>query len=106
MMSLTTSLGRLCSKPSTLALLVLLQYSLSDFYAQTKGSVFNILWVLVFGFATLNILGLTLRRFEPRKGGLNFGEVLAIAVVFLSAFLLGLEMLSVFHIFPIKLPAR
>jgi len=44
-----------------------------------------------------------LRRFEPRRSGLNFGEILAIAVVFLSVILLALEMLNIFHIFPIHL---
>jgi len=78
----------------------------SDLYNQKKGSVYNILWVLVFGFATLNILGLVLRRFEPRRSGLNFGEILAISVVFLSIFLLAMEMLNLFHIFPIKLNPR
>jgi hypothetical protein len=76
---------------------------LSDLWAEKKGSVYNVLWVLVFGFATLNILGLVLRRFDPRKSGLNFGEILAITVVFVSVLLLGLEMISVLHIFPVKL---
>jgi len=62
--------------------------------------------VLVFGFATLNILGLVLRRFEPRRSGLNFGEILAIGVVILSIVLLALEMLNLFHIFPIRLNPR
>jgi cytosine/uracil/thiamine/allantoin permease len=75
----------------------------SELYASKKTSVFNMLWALVFGFATLNILGLVLRRFEPRRSGLNFGELLAIAVVILSVLLLGLEMLGVFHILPIRL---
>ena len=79
---------------------------LSDLWAEKKGSVYNVLWILVFGFATLNILGLVLRRFDPRKSGLNFGEILAITVMFVSVFLLGLEMLGVFHIFPVKLPPR
>jgi len=79
---------------------------LSDIWAAKKGSVYNVLWVLVFGFATLNILGLVLRRFDPRRSGLNFGEILAITVVFVSLFLLGIEMLNVFHIFPVKLPPR
>jgi hypothetical protein len=89
------------------SLLLIFQVSeLSDIYAQKKTSVYNVLWVLVFGFATLNILGLVLRRFEPRRGGLNFGEILAITVVFLSLLLLGLEMLNLFHFFPIKLEPR
>ncbi len=88
--------------------LALLQVpDLSQLYTEKKGSVFNVLWALVFGFATLNILGLVLRRFDPaKKGGLNFGEVLAIVVVFFSIFLLGLEMLNVLHIFPVKLSPR
>jgi|SRR5580700_10151377 hypothetical protein len=109
--SLTNALlratGRLGSAYNTLAVLLLLQFSeLSDIYAQKKTSAYNVLWVLVFGFATLNILGLVLRRFEPRRSGLNFGEILAITVVFFSLFLLGLEMLNLFHIFPIKLEPR
>jgi hypothetical protein len=88
-------------------LLLLLQFEdFSSLYTEKKGSVYNVLWVLVFGFATLNILGLVLRRFDPRKSGLNFGEVLAITVVFFSVLLLGLEMLNLFHIVPVKLPAR
>jgi len=64
---------------------------------------YNILWAVVFGFATLNILSLAARRFEPTRRGLSFGELLAVMVVFISVFLLGWEMLNLFHIFPIKL---
>lgn len=78
----------------------------SDLYSAKKNSVYNVLWVLVFGFATLNILGLVLRRFDPRRSSLNFGELLAITVTFASVILLGLEMLNIFHIFPIKLQPR
>jgi hypothetical protein len=86
---------------------VLLQLpDFSDLYASKKNSVYNILWVLVFGFATLNILGLVLRRFDPRRSSLNFGEILAITVTFASVFLLGMEMLNIFHIFPVKLHPR
>jgi hypothetical protein len=110
-LSLTNALLRVTSRLGSgwnaLALLFLFQFSqLSDIYAEKKGSVYNILWVLVFGFATLNILGLVLRRFEPRRSGLNFGEILAITVVFFSLVLLALEMLNLFHIFPIKLEPR
>jgi hypothetical protein len=69
----------------------------------TREEVYNILWALVFGFATLNILGLGARRFEQEKGGLNFGEMLAILVVLVSIVLLGWEMLYMFHILPIRL---
>jgi hypothetical protein len=68
-----------------------------------KGDVYSILWVLVFGFATLNILGLVARRFEPSRNRLNFGETIAILVVVVSIILLGWEMLNLFKIFPIKL---
>ena len=71
-----------------------------------KGNIYNILWVLVFGFATLNILGLVARRFEPSRKSLNFGEMLAILVVVVSFVLLGWEMLYVFNILPIKLAPR
>jgi hypothetical protein len=70
---------------------------------EKHGDVYSILWVLVFGFATLNILGLVARRFEPSRNRLNFGETVAILVVVVSIVLLGWEMLNLFKIFPIKL---
>jgi len=73
----------------------------------TRDEIYNILWALVFGFATLNILSLGARRFEDQdKGGLNFGEILAILVVLVSLVLLGWEMLYLFHILPIRLTPR
>src|SRR6476646_3719279 len=68
-----------------------------------KGDIFNILWALVFGFATLNILGLVARRFEPNRNRMNFGETIAVMVVIVSILLLGWEMLNLFKIFPIRL---
>ena len=68
-----------------------------------NGDAFNILWVLVFGFATLNILGLVARRFEPSRNRFSFGEALAVMVVIVSVVLLSYEMLTVFKIFPIRL---
>lgn len=76
------------------------------FLMDTREEVYNVLWTLVFGFATLNILALGARRVDPRKGGLHFGEVLAILIVFISVVLLGWEMLYVFHILPIRLSTR
>jgi hypothetical protein len=58
---------------------------------------------VVFGFATLNILGLATRRMEPSRRRMTFGELMAVTVVVVSIFLLGWEMLSLLHIFPIKL---
>lgn len=72
-------------------------------HSTRRNDVYNILWAIVFGFATLNILSLAARRFEPNRRGLTFGELLAVLVVLLSVFLLGWELLGVFHIFPIKL---
>ena len=72
----------------------------------TREQIYNILWALVFGFATLNILSLGARRFEANKSGLNFGEVLAILIVVVSIVLLGWEMLYLFHILPIHLAPR
>src|SRR5882762_863365 len=71
--------------------------------ASRHNDVYNVLWAVVFGFATLNILSLAARRFEPNRRGLAFGELMAVLVVLLSIFLLGWELLSVIHIFPIKL---
>ncbi len=73
------------------------------FYSGSRQDVYNILWAVVFGFATLNIIGLASRRMEPGRRGLSFGEMMAVMVVVLSVFLLGWEMLSLLHIFPIKL---
>jgi hypothetical protein len=86
------------------SLLLALRFSAE--FSSKKSNVYNILWVLVFGFATLNILGLVARRFEPRRSSLNFGEILAITVTVVSVILLGWEMLSLFHIFPIKIQSH
>jgi hypothetical protein len=103
-LSLTAALARVTSRtwlgPSLVSLQSLLLFALQS---SKKDNVYNILWVLVFGFATLNILGLVARRFEPRRSNLNFGEILAITVTVVSVVLLGWEMLSIFHIFPIKI---
>jgi hypothetical protein len=72
-------------------------------YSSRRGNVYNILWAVVFGFATLNILSLAARRFEPNRRGLTFGELMAVLVVLLSIFLLATELLNIFHIFPIRL---
>jgi len=73
------------------------------FYRGSREDVYNILWAVVFGFATLNILSLAARRLEPTRRGLSFGELMAVMVVLMSVFLLGWEMVNLFHIFPIKL---
>jgi hypothetical protein len=73
------------------------------FYRGSRQDVYNILWVVVFGFATLNILGLAARRMEPSKRGMSFGEILAVMVVFIAIFLLGWELLNMLHIFPIRM---
>lgn len=72
-------------------------------FRTTREEIYNVLWALVFGFATLNILALGARRFEQEKGGLNFGEILAILVVLVSIVLLGWELLYTFNILPIRL---
>ena len=93
------SLYNLAQIPSALFMaLVLLQR-----HSGRRNDVYNILWAVVFGFATLNILSLAARRFEPNRRGLTFGELMAVLIVLLSIFLLGWELLGVFHIFPIKL---
>jgi hypothetical protein len=73
------------------------------FSREPRQDIYNILWAVVFGFATLNILSLATRRMEPGRRRMTFGELMAVMVVVVSVFLLGWEMLNVFHIFPIKL---
>jgi hypothetical protein len=73
------------------------------FRGPRRQDVYNILWAVVFGFATLNILSLAARRYEPTRRGLTFGELMAVMVVVVSIILLGWEMLNLFHIFPIRL---
>jgi hypothetical protein len=72
-------------------------------HSSRRNDVYNILWAVVFGFATLNILSLAARRVEANRRGLTFGELMAVMIVLLSIFLLGGELLNVFRIFPIQL---
>jgi hypothetical protein len=109
---LTTTLARAANHLRALRTIVSLPWFLAlflqyqDDWTSKRGNVYNILWVLVFGFATLNILGLVARRLEPRRSNMNLGEMVAILVVGVSIFLLGWEMLYVFHVLPIKLNPR
>jgi hypothetical protein len=82
---------------------MLLGIAAAVLYRGSRQDVYNIFWAVVFGFATLNILSLAAKRFEPGRRGLSFGELMALLVVFMALFLLGWEMLNVFHILPIKL---
>ena len=68
-----------------------------------KGDAYNILWALVFGFATLNILGLVAKRFDPDRNRMSFGEIMAVMTVVVSVVLLGWEMLYMFKILPLRL---
>ncbi len=72
----------------------------------TREEIYNILWALVFAFATLNILSLGARHFEADRRGLTFGEILAILVVLVSIILLAWEMLYLFNVFPLHLAPR
>jgi hypothetical protein len=74
--------------------------AVAAFYRGSRQDVYNILWAVVFGFATLNILSLAARRMEPARRGLSFGELMAVAVVVVAIFLLGWEMLTCFTSFP------
>jgi len=70
------------------------------------GSFYDLLWAAVFGFATLNILGLVARRFEPGRSSMTFGEMLAIGTAVISILMLGGELLFMFHVLPIRLQPR
>ncbi len=65
--------------------------------------IFSIVWALVFGFATLNILSMAVRQHENTRRRLNFGELLAIIILFVAVGLLAWEMLNLFHVFPLRL---
>jgi len=65
--------------------------------------MYDLLWGAVFGFATLNILGLVARRFEPGRSRMTFGEMLAITAAAVSILMLGWELLFLFHVLPIRL---
>ena len=69
-------------------------------------SMYNILWGAVFGFATLNILSLLARRFEPGRTRMTLGEVLAISAAVISVAMLSWELLFFFHVLPIHLGTR
>jgi len=69
-----------------------------------KADVYNILWALVFGFATINILGLVSRRIDPnRQNRMSFGEMMAVGTVAVAVILLGWEMLYLFKVLPLRL---
>ena len=82
---------------------IMLGMAVALFSREPRQDVYNILWAVVFGFATLNILSLATRRMEPGRRRMTFGEVMAVMVVLVSVFLLAWEMLNFFHVFPIKL---
>ncbi|HEY1262335.1 MAG TPA: hypothetical protein VGF06_02360 [Terriglobales bacterium] len=98
-LSLTSAVGVLSGSGIALAPVLLALISVSN-----RSEVYNILWALVFGFATLNILGLVARRFDAsQRPRLSFGEMIAILVVVVSVLLLGWEMLYFFKILPIRI---
>lgn len=72
----------------------------------SRDNIYTVLWALVFGFATLNILSLVSRRFDPKHHRMSFGEMMALGTLVVAAILLGWEMLSLFHVFPIRLSSH
>ena len=97
------SVAAICGSDPRLSSLAFLATALVFEASDKKGDVYNILWALVFGFATLNILGLVVRRFEPHQNRMTFGELLAVLTVLVSIFLLGWEMLYLFKVLPIRI---
>ena len=68
-----------------------------------KGDAYDLLWAVVFAFATLNILSLVAKRFDPDRNRMSFGEMMAVLTVIVAVFLLGWEMLYLFKVLPIRL---
>jgi hypothetical protein len=75
-------------------------------FGLASGRIYDILWAAVFGFATLNILSLVARRFEPGRTRMTVGEMLAISAAVISVLMLGWELLFLFHVLPIRLEPR
>ncbi len=75
-------------------------------FGLASGRMYDILWAAVFGFATLNILSLVARRFEPGRTRMTIGEMLAISAAVISVLMLGWELLFLFHVLPIRLEPR
>lgn len=94
---------RLLELPRMLSSLAMLGSMILFQESSKKADVYNILWALVFGFATLNILSLVAKRFDPDRNRMSFGEILAVMTVVVSVVLLGWEMLYLFKILPIRL---
>lgn len=100
-----STLACIALRPALLQLDVGLQSMLLFAFQHSgrRGDIYNILWAMVFGFATLNILSLVARRFEPNRSRLTPGEMLAIMTVVVSVCLLTWEMLYLFRVLPFKL---
>ena len=75
-------------------------------YSAVNENAHTILWGLVFGFATLNILHLGARHLAPARRHVHFGEILAILIVITALGMLAWELLHMFHILPIQLAPR
>ena len=75
-------------------------------FGLASGRMYDILWAAVFGFATLNILSLVARRFEPGRTRMTIGEMLAISAAVISVLMLGWELVFLFHVLPIRLEPR
>jgi hypothetical protein len=83
--------------------LALMAFQGSGRFLRNETNFYDIFAALVFGFSTINVLNLATKRFENPGRGLNYGEMLAIAVVIVSVLFLAWEMLHVFHVLPFKL---
>lgn len=89
--------GGLTVSPLAFGTILLVQSS------SKKGDAYDLLWAVVFGFATLNILSLVAKRFDPDRNRISFGEMMAVLTVIVAVFLLGWEMLYLFKVLPIRL---
>ncbi len=102
-LSRTTKAGILLFAAARSYAAMFFSVALAAVFRGSRQDAYNLLWVVVFGFATLNILGLAARRMEPSRRGISFGEMIAVMVVLIAILLLGWEMLNLFHVFPLRL---
>jgi len=102
-MLLSQSIAVVCATTALWSSFAVTVFQASGKFLKDETNFYDIFAALVFGFSTINVLNLATKRFENPGRGLNYGEMLAIAVVIVSVVFLAWEMLHVFHVLPLKL---
>ncbi len=75
-------------------------------FSTANENFYTMLWGLVFGFATLNILSLSRSQLRSTRPRFRLGEILAVLIAITALGLLAWELLHQFHILPIQIAPR